>query len=223
MIIQDFVKPRMPKRFLLVEGIDGSGKDTFVSILAERIKERYGFYEDAPLSICGQPAFRFDTQNIIRRLIENGETSGISLENMCHLLTENRFLHSREGDAAGFRGGLTICIRGLLTELATLERVYNQKLDSSLGQTDAIDCLIVVDVDPKLAWERISKRGYPIDWRETPENLCFFRDFFLKTAPSVTQAYSHIVIRNTGSIKDLNAHALCLIEDLVRKDINANG
>ena len=218
----DFVRPRMPKKFILIEGIDGSGKDTFANILAERIKERYGFYKNAPLSICGQPAFRFDAQGIIRRFIENGETSGTSFENMCSLLTENRFLHSREGEMAGFRGGITICIRGILTELATLERVYNQKADHSLGQTDIIDHLIVVDVEPELAWERISKRGVPLDWRETPENLCFFRDFFLKTAPFVAHAHSFVVIRNTGSFEELNTHAVCLIEDLVRENISGD-
>jgi len=217
MTASDIAKLRMPERFLLIEGIDGSGKDTFAELCAERIKARFAFHPAAPLSIVGQPAFRFDPHGMIRRLIEHGEAD-CPFDMMCDLLTENRRRH--EAEIAGHRG-ITICIRGLLTDLATLARVYGRMPGHLLGQGRAIDRLIVVDVDPDEACERIRRRGRLPDWRETPENLRFFRDFYRCAASSVSP-HSTITVGNTGSVGELDRHAARLIEDVAREGGNAD-
>lgn len=203
----------MEEMFILVEGIDGSGKDTFVDILREELMKRFYYDELATISIVGQPAFKFDKDNHIRKLIEYGQVE-CSCQELVKKLTENRQRH--EHDISIYKG-ITICIRGLLTDLATLERVYGVKEKTLLGQEKFIDKLIIIDVDPQIAWERIQKRD-KIDWRETPENLKFFRNFYINYVPKKIVA-ERIVIKNNDDIKKLKSAACTLAETLLSETI----
>jgi thymidylate kinase len=165
----------MYPRFLLVEGIDGSGKDTFAGLLREAIIERFRYDPAATLSVVGQPCFRFDVADHVRALIERGERPA-SYEEMVSELTRNRTLHE---EYLARYGGFIICIRGLLTDLGTLQRVYGRVPDGLLGQQRSIDRLVIVDLPPEEARRRIEARGTPPTWRESPTHLSFFRSFYL--------------------------------------------
>lgn len=60
-----------PARYLgrtniLVEGIDGSGKDEFVRMLSTTLKAHFAYNPDHSLAIVGQPAFRYDGTGQVR-------------------------------------------------------------------------------------------------------------------------------------------------------------
>ncbi len=196
-----------PARYLgrtniLVEGIDGSGKDEFVRMLSTTLKARFAYNPDHSLAIVGQPAFRYDGTGQVRALIERGEKC-CSLEQAIELLTRNRQLHEAE---LSQYGGVVICLRGILTELATLARLFDDAALRTLGQSRMIDLAVIIDADPQDAYVRICRRTRPPDWRETPEHLAFFRRYYLEhTKPEFIR--EHIVFRNDGTLADLDAFA----------------
>jgi thymidylate kinase len=185
----------MYPQFILVEGIDGSGKDTFAAFLQEAICEKFCYQENASLSVVGQPAFRFDACGSVRALIERGH-SDLPFTKMVALLTANRTQH--EHYLARY-GGFIVSIRGLLTELATLQRIFGATPSGNLGQTRVIDRLIIVDLPAELAEKRITRRGGDISWRESPDNLRFFRDFYLGWEPSAIIRHREVIENSSRS------------------------
>lgn len=194
---------RKTKRYLgqaniLVEGIDGSGKDEFVRMLSRVLKARFSYHPARPLAIVGQPAFRYDSTGKVRKLIERG-TLCCSYGEAVELLTHNRQLHEVE---LRDYGGVVICLRGILTEQATLERLFNNRAPQTLGQSRVIDIAILIDVEPQEAYERICRRGLPLDWRETPKELSFFRDWYLEHT-QFDFVRQFLVFNNSGTLADL--------------------
>lgn len=187
---------------LLVEGIDGSGKDEFVRMLSTVLKARFAYNPACTLAIVGQPAFRYDSTGQVRALIERGERC-CSLEQANELLSRNRQLHEAE---LSQYGGVVICLRGVLTELATLARLFGDATPRTLGQSRIIDLAVIIDADPQEAYERICRRTRPPDWRETPEHLAFFRSCYLEHT-ELGFIRERIVFRNDGTLADLEAFA----------------
>ena len=75
--------------------------------------------------------------------------------------------------------GIRILIRGFVTDKATYSKVFSK--EENLGEGTIIknwDRYIVVDVDPRIADERIEKRGIPRTWRENIEHLRYFRNYY---------------------------------------------
>lgn len=203
-----------PTRYLgraniLVEGIDGSGKDEFVRMLSTELKARFVYNPAHTLAIVGQPAFRHDSTGQVRALIEQGEKC-CSLEQAIELLTRNRQLHEAELNQYG---GVVICLRGVLTELATLARLFGDVTPRTLGQSRMIDLAVIIDADPDEAYVRICRRARPPDWRETPEHLAFFRNCYLKQT-ELGFIRERIVFRNDGTLADLKTFAVHIVDRL---------
>lgn len=197
---------------ILVEGIDGSGKDEFVRMLSKVLKDRFSYHPARTLAIVGQPFFRYDNTGHIRALIERGELR-CSYDQAVQLLTQNRQLHEVELTKYG---GVVICLRGVLTELATLERLFSSQTSQTLGQTRVIDIAILIDTEPEKAFERICRRSRPPDWRETPEELAYFRRWYLEhTEFGFIRKF--IVFNNSKTLADLEAFAAYIADFLEAK------
>lgn len=194
---------------ILVEGIDGSGKDEFVRMLSAELKARFTYNPAHTLAIVGQPAFRYDSTGKVRALIERGEKC-CSLEQAIELLTRNRQFH--EAELSQYEG-VVICLRGVLTELATLTRIFGDVTHQTLGQSRNIDLAIIIDADPDEAYGRICRRTRPPDWRETLEHLAFFRNYYLEHT-ELGFIRKHIVFCNDGTLSDLEAFAVHIADRL---------
>lgn len=168
-------KKKLPNKNILIEGIDGSGKDTFACFLIDELKKRFKLSADAAVSLMGQPMSRFPFGEAAKRFLECREykygqayvETGLA-ENRRHC--EN-FMQKNQG--------INICIRGLLTDLATISAVFGNNISMTLGGGIRYDFLFIVTTDVKTALERISARGKKRQWREEDAWLYFFQNYYL--------------------------------------------
>ena len=169
-------KKLAPNLEILVEGIDGSGKDTFAQHLAIELKKRFMFTKSSRISILGQPSSDGKNGFGAKKFIENLEYIG-GEENVKNLLISNR----KDSESKMLNiPGIKIVIRGILTDKATFIKEFDH--DCNLGEGKVIskwDKLIVIDVDPEEADRRIEKRGIPRTWREHLQYLNYFRNYYL--------------------------------------------
>ena len=70
------MKKLLPKKFILIEGIDGGGKTTFVNFLEKEIKNNFTYSSKRTLSIVGQPFYSLEKNNSLSNMIEEGKISG---------------------------------------------------------------------------------------------------------------------------------------------------
>lgn len=169
-------KKLTPNIKILVEGIDGSGKDTFVQYLSTALKKRFMYTDSSRISIMGQPSSSgingVEAKKFIEDLIYTGgkeEVRDFLINN--RIDTETKMMKIP---------GIKIVIRGILTDKATFIKEFNY--DCNLGEGQVIkkwDKLIVIDIDPDEADRRIEKRGIPRTWREHINNLNYFRNYYL--------------------------------------------
>lgn len=181
----------IPSKHILVEGIDGSGKDTFVQFFVNELKRRFYYSESSTISIMGQPdsslPYGVEAKSFIEDL--NYETK----DSVIRALNVNRAASEEKIQSMP---GLCILIRGLVTDLATFNYAFpGEEAAISEGSID-FDYYIVIDVDPDVADKRIGKRGIPRTWREYPEHLQYFRNFYLNF--NGTKFSNKTILENTS-------------------------
>ena len=172
----DLKKIKTPSINILIEGIDGSGKDTFAQFLVKELKKRFKYDINSRISITGEPMSMLCDGYKAKDFIENIQYEGNSID-VKNFLINNRIASEKY---ISHIGGITILVRGLLTDKATYKRVFGT--DTSLGEGKIIklwDWLIIVDSPVSVANERIEKRGIPRTWREIPKHLSYFRKYYL--------------------------------------------
>lgn len=184
-------KLSVPRLRILVEGIDGSGKDTFVQFLTAELKRRFRYSESATISIMGQRDSSLPYGGEAKRFVEDLDYK--SKESVMQAICGNR---AASEDRIRAMQGICIVIRGLVTDLATFYHAFPDD-DTEPGTGNiAWNYYIVIDVDVDVADKRIEKRGIPRTWRESPEYLSYFRDFYLRfESPAFAKK---IVLENTS-------------------------
>lgn len=170
-------KVSTPNIKILIEGIDGSGKDTFARLMLKELRKRFLYEEGSKISITGEPNSKMECGKEAKKFIEDVEYNG-DWDNVKSVLTRNRIATEKYIKELP---GITILIRGLVTDKATFYRIF--KKDINLGEGCEIEewyRYIVIDIPPEVADIRIHKRGIPRTWREFYKHLKFFREFYIK-------------------------------------------
>lgn len=205
-------KKRTPSLRILVEGIDGSGKDTFVQFFVKALKKRFYYGDSSRISVLGQPDSSAACGEVAKNFIENNDCEG-NFQDVIRVLSNNR---QDSEDRILKIPGIIILIRGILTDKATFEKVFGHS--ASLGEGILIpqwDQLIIVDVDPAEADRRIQKRNIPRTWREHPEMLSYFREFYL--GYENTKLFKNKQIVDNHSLAMLKATAERMAEEIYNK------
>ena len=199
------IKNSPPDRFILIEGIDGSGKDTFADLLVLELKKRFKYDINAPISVTGQPDSSLIYGRSAKSFIEDlkfktqEEAANALIENM--LQSEEKILRL---------GGIVILIRGMLTSLATYNYAFHEELN--IKSKINWDYLIVIDVEPEEAFKRIIKRGDKLTWRENIDCMKYFSEFFKLYNSNLFN--KKILIRN-DDINDLKIYAEKIADELI--------
>lgn len=201
-------KKKTPSFRILIEGIDGSGKDTFARMLVEKLKERFYYDIDSRISVLGQPDSRCAYGMKVKRFVEDLDynTSEHVLQNM---LIENRVESEVKINELP---GIILLIRGLVTDKATYNYVFGQ--NQWLGEGEIIkiwDIYIVIDIEPEVANQRIDSRGIERTWRESLTHLTYFREYFKNYYNKIFK--DKIIIYNK-SLSDLEAKAIELADEI---------
>lgn len=163
-----------PMLRILIEGIDGSGKDTFARFLAIELKRRFFYGKNSTISIMGQPDSSMPYGQEAKRFIENLDYE--SKESVIKAINENRT--ASENKIRSMQG-ICILIRGLVTDIATFHHVFPDENISSIKGNTTWDYYIIIDTDENTADARITRRKTPRTWRESIEHLRYFREFYL--------------------------------------------
>lgn len=205
-INQKQIKKKTPKVRILIEGIDGSGKDTFAKLLVEELKMRFYYAVDSRISIVGQP----DSDSIygleVKSFVEDLQCN-VSENCIRHMLKENRLASEKKFEDLP---GILIMIRGLATDKGTYNYIFNKNVDLGEGQIIRYwDIFIVIDIDSNIADKRIENRGIPRTWRESIENLSYFRQFFLQFDSNIF--FKKMVIYN-NTLEELRKKAVELAD-----------
>ena len=200
----------LPQLTVLIEGIDGSGKDTFAKFLFESLTRLFHRKNGGSVSIVGLPSSAIEFGQDCRRFIEEGSASIPACE-MGSMLKSNR-CRSLDRFKAD-HPGIQILIRGEWTERATMERVYG--IHEEPGPCEGVDMVIFVKTRPIIARKRVESRGTRITWRETLPELEFFNDFYWNSFLRTQDAF--LVENDVDSMDNLRVQAIQLAHVIYRR------
>lgn len=201
-------KIEAPNLLILIEGIDGSGKDTFAYIFVNELKKRFYYSNTSKISVMGQPDSHLNFGQDCKNFVENG----IYLEESKII---NSLIINRQESEKKIKNlsGIIILIRGLVTDKAIVNKIFNRE-DEYLGENKIIkkwDKFILIDVDEKTADKRIESRAEERDWRENKELLHYFRNYYLNYNSSI---FSEKIIFKNDDINKLREFAIKLADEI---------
>ena len=207
-------KIKLPQLKILVEGIDGSGKDTFVDLFVHELRKRFLYDSNCRISVMGQPDSSLADGTEAKKFVEDIRYTG-DANHVQHVLSNNRLASEQRIIS---NQGITILIRGLVTDKATFEFVFGT--NQNLGEGHVIskwDKYIVVTVDPKIADTRIEHRAIPRTWREHTDRLEYFDNYYKQYSSPVFN--EKIIVENTDLDK-LKKIAQEMADDIYAKQFN---
>ena len=200
----------LPQFSILIEGIDGCGKDTFAKMLFESLTMLFNQTNGRSISIVGLPSSESSYGRECKYFVEEGKTP-FPRKQMASMLEQNR-LESLDRIKTR-HPGIQLFVRGEWTEHATMERFFGLKSKSS--SCVGMDLIVFVKTRPDIARKRIEARGTRITWRESLQELMFFDDFYWN---SFLRTRSVVLINNdSDSIHGLEAQSKQLAASIYRK------
>lgn len=169
----------MKGKIVVVEGIDGSGKSTMCSRLAERLEGK-GYR----VRMTAEP-----THDRIGAIIRSGSIPGISQSTEALLFIADRNDHTEAMERWAEDGAIVICDRYFASTIAYQSSGLDGTdvdrgwlLSMSERFVDKPDLTILLDIDPGISMARVSSRGEEISKFEKLEFLRRVRGEYLRLA-----------------------------------------
>ena len=187
----------MKSKFIVIEGLDGSGKSTQIRKLAENLKA-----EGIPCLATRQPS-----DGKVGEMARAATKSGFPLENetIALLFAADRYQHYHDEISPALKAGkYVICDRYYYSNLAyqgqgpdSFNRIlsYNQQI----MRTGKPDITIFLDVAPEECIRRIKHSRQEISIYETQAKLEQMRERYL-TAFYHLRATDNIIIMDTNNV-----------------------
>lgn len=208
-------KLQAPKVRILIEGIDGSGKSTFATILLMYLKKLFMYNYQSQITVTGQPCSTLPQGELAKKFVE--ELIGDESSEVIEALTQNRIASEKMLAAMP---GLLIVVRSFVTDYGTVQRRFGLTPES-LGEGTAVDkwdYFLITDSDTNVCDERIRQRGKPRTWRESRDNLEFFRQFFLNfTSPLLPEKR----VIKSQSMEKFHIYARTIALEIYKRTVTA--
>lgn len=191
-------------RFIVFEGIDGSGKSTQISLLKEHIEEH------AINCVVTREPSDGPVGTLLRQFLSgriDGDESTIAA-----LFAADRLDHLNNpvnGLCQKLQDGIAVLSdRYLLSNYAYQSvRVpldWVMKTNSLAAETLKPDCHIFIDIDPDIALERMTKGRYQIDLFESKERLTEVRRRYFELFKQLEHQENILIIDGNRPIKDIS-------------------
>lgn len=191
-------------RFIVFEGIDGSGKSTQISLLKKHIDQHA-----IPCVETREPSDG-PIGTLLRQFLSGRITGDEST--IAALFAADRLDHLNNpvnGVCQKLEDGITILSdRYLLSNYAyqsvRVSLDWIMKINSLAAGTLRPDCHIFIDVDPDIALERMSKGRYQLDLFETKERLTEIRNRYFELFKQLENEENIIIIDGNLPIEEIS-------------------
>lgn len=195
----------MKGKFVVFEGIDGSGKTTLAKRLAA---ERGGWFTAEP------------TQSRLGTMLRSGEFGKVPPEAEALLFTADRAVHTEEITRRLDAGQDVFCDR------YSGSTVVYQSVSSDGADWDWLcaiqkrasvepDAVVLLDIDPDASMHRVGARGEEVSRFEDLGFQRRVREAYLRLA----EEYGYIVIDASGSVEQVYDRT---VDELRKRGINAS-
>lgn len=172
-------------RFIVLEGIDGSGHTTQAKLLADYISEH-----GVPVWLTGEPTLFTEAGRTIKATLKGELPAPNDPLEFQKLYVEDRRAHVEEIKQHLANGEWVICDRYVPSTVAygAGSGADYQTLLELNQQFPLPDATFFLDVSPKVAVERVKGRGETREFFEYEEKLSAIRQNYLR----LTENYPHV-------------------------------
>lgn len=184
----------MRGKFIVLEGIDGAGKSTQLSLLADFLRA-----EGRRVVVSAEPTDSVYGKMLRAALSGEGEHSPCE---MAALFTLDRICHGREIEAVLESGADLLCDRYYYSTLAyqgsMTDYGWVKALNLACPEIPKPDLCLFLDLSSAESYARIAARGEKTELYETPETLGAVREKFLSVISDLEGKERIAVIDTTG-------------------------
>jgi dTMP kinase len=186
-------------KFIIIEGVDGSGKDTQAEMLALNLQSK-----EREVLVTGSPTTWYRSNPLVASFIERGETP-LSQDTLAAIGAADRMMQiDREIIPAIKRGIDVICVRYVYSAFG-----YFHKRGANMQYVEAINSLtltpthgLLLMLNPQDAVQRVRKRDGKVSFEEQAEYLNDVQTEMMRRWPS------HYLMMNAALPREQIAEAL---------------